>query len=164
MAPRDVEVLLSQADSARTKALTAPHPRMGPQMAMALDLLADHAAGDCPQISFYTVSLMAEAVYYFLDPNGVIPDWMPDIGRMDDALVLELAFELGVDGVARYCAWKGIPLETVYGPPRTLEKKTKATARRKNVRKTARRKTGAGTRRQKEASKSTRAKKKRTRK
>ncbi len=116
MAPRDVEVLLSQAAGTRAKALTAPHPRMGPQMALALDLLADHAAGRCPQISFYTVSLLAEAVYYFIDPNGVIPDWIPEIGRLDDALVLELAFELGADGIGRYCTWKDIDLEKVYGP------------------------------------------------
>ncbi len=115
MAPRDVEVLLSQAEKAQTSAYGLSD-RIGSQMSLALELLNDHQNGECPQIPFYTVSLLAEAVYYFLDPNDVIPDWIPDIGRLDDALVLELAFEYGVDGVRRYCAWKGIDDTGIYPP------------------------------------------------
>ncbi len=116
MAPRDVEVLLSQAQKAQESAYGLSE-RIGSQMSLALELLNDHQNGECPQIPFYTVSLLAEAVYYFLDPNDVIPDWIPDIGRLDDALVLELAFEFGVDGVRRYCAWKGIDDSGIYPPP-----------------------------------------------
>ena len=106
-APRDVEILLDQAQAAAERAASVSL-RMGQQMNLALELLADHAAGECPQIPFYTVSLMAEAVFYVLDPNDVIPDWIPGIGQLDDAVVLELAFELGAAGVGRYCAFKGI--------------------------------------------------------
>lgn len=114
MAPRDVEVLLSEAENARTRA-AALSPRIGSRMALALELLDDHHSGQAPQIPFYTISVLAEAVYYFLDPNDVIPDWIPAIGKLDDAVVLELAFELGVDGIRRYCAWKGIDDSTLYG-------------------------------------------------
>lgn len=115
IAPRDVEVLLLDAEQARTAAY-AVSDRIGNQMTLALELLADHQSGECPQIPFYTISLLAEAVYYFLDPNDVIPDWIPDIGRLDDALVMELAFEQGVDGVQRYCAWKDIDDSSIYRP------------------------------------------------
>lgn len=114
MAPRDVEVLLSEAENARTRA-AALSPRIGNRMALAMELLSDHHSGQSPQIPFYTISVLAEAVYYFLDPNDVIPDWIPAIGKLDDAVVLELAFELGVDGIRRYCAWKGIDDSTLYG-------------------------------------------------
>ncbi len=113
IAPRDVEVLLLDSEQARTAAF-AVSDRIGNQMSLALELLADHQSGECPQIPFYTISLLAEAVYYFLDPNDVIPDWIPDIGRLDDALVMELAFEQGVDGVQRYCAWKDIDDSAIY--------------------------------------------------
>lgn len=106
-APRDVEILLGQAEEARQRA-RGVSSRMGRQMDLALDLLADHAAGECPQIPFHTVSLLAEAVFYVLDPNDVIPDWIPGIGNLDDAVVLELAFELGASGVGRYCSFKEI--------------------------------------------------------
>ncbi len=115
MAPRDVEALLAQAEKARESAYSLSD-RIGNQMSLAIELLTDHHNGECPQIPYYTISLLAEAVYYFLDPNDVIPDWIPEIGRLDDALVVELAFERGVDGVRRYCAWKGIDDSAIYPP------------------------------------------------
>jgi uncharacterized membrane protein YkvA (DUF1232 family) len=110
VAPRDVEVLVSQAAVARQKAAADHHPRLGGQIDLAMEILTDHDSGICPQIPYHTVSLLAEAVYYLLDPNDAIPDWIPEIGTADDALVVELAFEMGAAGVERYCAWKGIEL------------------------------------------------------
>jgi uncharacterized membrane protein YkvA (DUF1232 family) len=137
LAPRDVEVLLLEADKARESAFRLSD-RIGRRMSIALELLADHHSGECPQIPFYTVSLLAEAVYYFLDPNDVIPDWIPDIGRLDDALVVELSFELGADGVRRYCAWKGIDDHDLYpvpeapgrGAPKPAKKKAAARSKK----------------------------------
>lgn len=152
LAPRDVEVLLSQADTARESAFGLSD-RIGRRMSLAIELLADHHAGECPQIPFYTISLLAEAVYYFLDPNDVIPDWIPDIGRLDDALVLELSFELGADGVRRYCAWKGIDDRDLYpvpeAPGRTAPKlaKKKSAARSKKKSAATPKKTGKGAKR-----------------
>ncbi len=116
MAPRDVEVLLAEIENEGTGVLAEPDTRLGRQLSLSLELLKDHVRGDCPQIPFYTISLLTEAVYYFLDPNDVIPDWIPGIGKLDDALVMELAFEHGAEGIHRYCLWKGIDLSTLYRP------------------------------------------------
>ena len=51
---------------------------------------------------------------YLLDPNDVIPDCLPDIGTSDDALVLELAFEMGAAGIERYCTWKDIAMKGLF--------------------------------------------------
>lgn len=127
MAPRDVEMLLAQSGDARARAAKLS-PRLGEQMALAIDLLADHHSGEAAQIPFYTIGLLAEAVYYFLDPNDVIPDWIPEIGKLDDALVLELAFELGADGIRRYCAWKDIDEAPFYGPAKAAAPPPRAAA------------------------------------
>ncbi len=141
IAPRDVEVLLADAERARERALADSHPRLGPQMMLALDLLRDHAVGNCPQIPFYTVSLLTEAVYYYLDPNDVIPDWIPRIGKLDDLLVMEIAFELGAEGIQRYCDWKGID-DGAPAEPRAaaaaVPKKSKRAAGAKKVKGAAR--------------------------
>jgi uncharacterized membrane protein YkvA (DUF1232 family) len=78
------------------------------QIDLALQILTDHAAGRCPQIPFYTIAVLTVALLYFSDPLDAIPDWIPDIGKTDDALVLELAFTIARPGVVRYCDWKGI--------------------------------------------------------
>jgi len=80
------------------------------QIELALQILSDHAGGRCPQIPFYTIAVLTVALLYFGDPMDAIPDWIPDIGKTDDALVLELAFAIARPGIERYCQWKGISI------------------------------------------------------
>jgi uncharacterized membrane protein YkvA (DUF1232 family) len=110
IAPGDLRTLLGQANtlSARAAQETSRHPRVPRQIDLALRILTDHARGRCPQIPFYTVAVLTVALLYFSDPLDAIPDWIPDIGKTDDALVLELAFAIARPGVERYCRWKGI--------------------------------------------------------
>jgi len=133
MAPRDVDVIVRGAKAARERAAADHHPRLGAQVDLAMRILTDHATGACPQIPYYTISLLAEAIYYFLDPNDAIPDWIPDVGTADDALIVELAFELGAAGVGRYCAWRGINLASFMAgtaPAPAVEKPRAAKATR----------------------------------
>jgi len=114
IAPGDVIELLGHADDlrARAAALDAPHVDLfRAQLDLALACLTDHAAGDCPQIPYATIGLLAAAVCYFSDEMDVIPDFLPKVGQLDDAVVLAMAFHLGDAGLQRYCDWKGIDLE-----------------------------------------------------
>lgn len=114
VAPEDVVDLLGHAEElrARAAALDTPHVRLfRAQLDLALQCLADHVAGDCPQIPYWTISLLAGAVRYFSDPLDVIPDFLPQVGQLDDALVLAMAFRLAEPGLRRYCDWKGIDFE-----------------------------------------------------
>lgn len=117
-APGDLQPLVAQADAVRVRAedYRAAHPRLVRHNELALRLLQDHATGQCPQIPYYTVCLLAVAVLYFVDPLDVIPDWIPVVGTADDALVFELAFALARPGIERYCTWKGISTEGLLLP------------------------------------------------
>jgi uncharacterized membrane protein YkvA (DUF1232 family) len=116
MAPGDVRTVLDEADQVRRRARKdgENHPLLPRQVELALRILEDHDAGRCPQVPYYSVALLTVAVLYFLDPVDVIPDWIPGIGTSDDALVFELALELGAAGVERYCVWKGVPTEGLF--------------------------------------------------
>lgn len=118
LAPADLQSMLGQADALRQRLADecSAHPRMQRQGDLALRVVGDHAAGVCPQIPYYTVSLLAVALLYFADPLDVIPDWIPVVGTSDDALIFELAFQLGQPGVERYCTWKGLSVDGVFGP------------------------------------------------
>lgn len=128
IAPGDVESAVARGAELSAKAVgdADHHPLMRRQVEVALQLLTDHDAGACPQIPYHTVALLAVAALYLLDPNDVIPDCLPDIGTSDDALVLELAFEMGAAGIERYCTWKDIPIEGLFArrsKPRARPKK-----------------------------------------
>jgi len=118
LAPADVQTLLSQVDTVRSRAEQERerHPRLTRHVELSLRLLADHVDGQCPQIPYYTVSLLAVAVLYFIDPLDVIPDWIPGVGTSDDALIFELAFAIGRPGIERYCTWKGISTDGLLLP------------------------------------------------
>lgn len=119
IAPEDVESLVAQETEVRRKSAHDWKDRERPQkqIELALDLLRDHVEHRSPQIPYYTVSLLATAVLYFLDRVGVIPDLIPGVGTSDDALMMELAFRLGAAGVERYCVSNGLPTDLVLGLP-----------------------------------------------
>lgn len=125
LAPGDLEPVLKQADVAHRRATSVQpaHPRLQRQVELSLRLLEDHVDGQCPQIPYYTVSLLGVSLLYFLDPVDVIPDWIPGAGSADDALIFELAFSLGRSGIERYCTWKGINTDGLLPQPASAQPK-----------------------------------------
>jgi uncharacterized membrane protein YkvA (DUF1232 family) len=116
IAPADVTALLQAERDLRKRAASLVSDELqllAEQLSLALDCLRDHVGGACPQIPYYTISVLAAAVSYFANELDVIPDFLPRVGRLDDAVVMAMAFELGRDGVRRYCAWKGRDANTV---------------------------------------------------
>ncbi|MCC6763072.1 MAG: DUF1232 domain-containing protein [Deltaproteobacteria bacterium] len=111
LAPADVGDLLVAESSIReraTKLPGMPGRRLRAQLDLAILCLKDHAAGRCPQIPYFAISLLAAGVAYLADQLDFVPDFLPRIGMIDDALVMAVACDLGRDGLKRYCVWKGI--------------------------------------------------------
>lgn len=111
LAPADVGDLFVAESSIRERAARlpgVPGRRLRAQLELALLCLKDHASGRCPQIPYYSISLLAAGVAYLADQLDFVPDFLPRLGMIDDALVMAVACELGRDGLKRYCVWKGI--------------------------------------------------------
>jgi len=133
LAPGDVKTLVGQATAIRRRVRTLgdAHPRMQRQIDFALTLVEEHYKGRCPQIPYYTIAALSVALLYFSDPVDVIPDWIPGVGTNDDAVVFELAFSMSRAGIERYCAWKSLPMDGLFPPPRPVAAKrvTRAAAK-----------------------------------
>jgi uncharacterized membrane protein YkvA (DUF1232 family) len=117
VAPGDVADMLEIESMLRARAdsLTAPHlALLRRQLDFALLVLRDHQDGACPQIPYATISLLTAGVCYFADEMDVIPDFLPGVGRLDDAVVMAMAFEMAADGIRRYCTWKGQPTAPLF--------------------------------------------------
>lgn len=119
VAPGDVESLVAQRDHVVAKIARdcGDHDLLRRQLHFALELLSDHASERSPQIPYHTVSVLTAAVQYFMNPIDVIPDFIEGVGTSDDALLVELAVELGWPGIERYCIWKGIATTDLRGTP-----------------------------------------------
>jgi uncharacterized membrane protein YkvA (DUF1232 family) len=118
IAPADVRALVARSASIRAMAREdgGRHPRLRRQVEVGLALLADHVADRCPQIPYRAVSLVAAALFYYVEPVDVVPDVIPGAGSSDDALMLELACREAGAGLTRYLDWKDLSLD---GPPAT---------------------------------------------
>jgi uncharacterized membrane protein YkvA (DUF1232 family) len=113
IAPADVTSLVARAPMIRERLVAdgPAHPGLAHRAKIALHLLSDHVRGECPQIPYQTVSLLATALLYYLAPMDVIPDFIPGVGKSDDAVVLEVAWRLAGPGVQRYLDWKGAAVD-----------------------------------------------------
>ncbi len=114
LAPADIDDLFAEEQSVRDRAARldgAPGRLLRAQLDLALMCLRDHQKRTCPQIPFYTISLLAAGVAYLGEKIDLIPDDLPHDGTLDDALVMAIAFELAKDGLRRYCTWKGVSLD-----------------------------------------------------
>ncbi len=111
LAPADVGDLLVAESTIRERAAKLPGVPgrvLKGELELALMCLKDHAAGRCPQIPYYSISLLAAGVAYLADQLDFVPDFLPRIGMLDDALVMAVACDLSRDGLRRYCVWKGL--------------------------------------------------------
>ncbi len=140
LAPADLQPVLAQVSTVHRRAeqVRAAHPRLERQVELALRLVEDHAAGQCPQIPYHTVCLLGVSLLYFIDPLDVIPDWIPGVGSADDGLVFELAFHLGRPGIERYCTWKDISTDGLLVQPKAAPRTRRPPAKRTRPRKAGR--------------------------
>ena len=119
LAPADIGDLLAEEQSLRERAAQLggePGRILCAQLDFALTCLRDHYTNACPQIPFYTISLVTAGVAYLGEKVDLTPDFMPHDGTLDDALVMAIAFDLAGDGLRRYCTWKGISLDQAAHP------------------------------------------------
>lgn len=61
---------------------------------------------DYTRVPRRTMLAIVSALIYFLSPIDVIPDWIPVLGQMDDALVIATCWKLVNKDVEDYRQWQ----------------------------------------------------------
>ncbi|GIW43595.1 MAG: hypothetical protein KatS3mg077_0877 [Candidatus Binatia bacterium] len=115
IAPADVATLMEHERELRERVATLDR-RFGllrRQLTLLLDCLHDHLAGRIDQIPYSTIAHAAAAVLYFGNEFDLLPDFLPHIGRLDDAAIVAIACERVAEGLRRYAratgrSWRGV--------------------------------------------------------
>lgn len=71
-----------------------------------MSLIKDYYKGDYRKIPFRTLSAGVVGAIYTLNPIDLIPDSIPFIGYIDDALVLKFCLKQAQKDLQKYKVWK----------------------------------------------------------
>ena len=80
--------------------------RYAKDLMLLMSLVKDYYQGNYRDIPYKTVSAAVVGLLYVLNPIDIIPDFIPFIGQVDDALVLGFCLRLMEKDLNKYKTWK----------------------------------------------------------
>jgi len=106
---RDVEDLIEREQELEKKIRKVPGSfgKLINQLRLLYEMIKDYWKGDYREVPWYSIAMAAAAVLYFINPFDIIPDVIPGIGYLDDALVIGLVFKSIREDLKKYCAFRG---------------------------------------------------------
>lgn len=80
--------------------------RYAKDLLLLMSLVKDYYKGNYRDIPYKTISAAVVGLLYVLNPIDLIPDFIPFIGQIDDALVLKFCLKLMEKDLRKYKTWK----------------------------------------------------------
>lgn len=71
-----------------------------------VSLIKSYARKEYTKLPLGTGFAIVSALIYFLSPIDLIPDVLPGLGHIDDALVIEICWNFVEDDVEEYMRWR----------------------------------------------------------
>ena len=103
----DLEYLINEEEKLQEKLKDSSHlERFAKDLILFMSLIKDYYQGNYRDIPYKTISAGVVGLLYTLNPIDIIPDFIPFIGHIDDALVLTFCLKLVEKDLQKYQTWK----------------------------------------------------------
>ena len=102
---KDVEEVLRRQEEIEKK-LKGPLGRFLEDVKDFFSLLKDFFSGEYRDVPWFTIAAITAALLYVLNPLDLIPDFIPIIGQVDDALVISICLYLVEEDLVKYKEWR----------------------------------------------------------
>jgi len=102
---KDIEEVLKKQEEIEKK-LKGPLSRFFDDVRDFFSLLKDFFSGEYSEVPWFTVAAITAALLYVLNPVDLIPDFIPLIGQVDDALVVSICLYLVEEDLEKYREWR----------------------------------------------------------
>jgi len=103
----DMKYLISEEEKLKEKLKDSSYlERFSKDLMLLMNLIKDYYKGNYRAIPYKTLSAAVVGLLYTLNPIDIIPDFIPFIGHIDDALVLGFCLKLIEKDLKKYQIWK----------------------------------------------------------
>ena len=104
----DVDTIVQRQKELDEKLTNVPRKflQMINQVKLLFEMIRDYWTGEFKGIPWASIAMAIGALVYFLSPVDLIPDFIPVIGYLDDAMVVALAIKAIQEDLRAYCAHK----------------------------------------------------------
>lgn len=103
----DLRKVLEKRDEIEKKfSGNGPLARFITDLKLLFSCIQDYVKGEYREIPFWTIAAIVSALLYVLSPVDLIPDFIPVIGYVDDALVVAACLAMVESDLLVYKEWK----------------------------------------------------------
>ncbi|TXD98574.1 DUF1232 domain-containing protein [Psychrobacter frigidicola] len=109
----DFAHILEEEERLREKLKESTHlERFTTDVTLFISLVKDYSQGNYRDIPYKTISAVVLGLLYILNPIDIIPDFIPVIGYIDDAIVIGFCLKMVEKDLLKYQAWKNVQSST----------------------------------------------------
>jgi len=104
---RDLKKVLDKRDEIEKKFKgNGPLGRFVTDIKLLFAIIQDYWKGEYRQVTFWSIAAIVAALLYVLNPLDLIPDMIPIIGYVDDALIIAVCLAMVEPDLQNYKDWK----------------------------------------------------------
>jgi uncharacterized membrane protein YkvA (DUF1232 family) len=103
----DVKKVMDNAEDIKEKVIkSGPLQRFINDVVLLISMVKDYWTGIYRKFPWWVIAAVVFALLYVLSPIDMIPDFIPGVGMLDDALVMGLCLALIKQDLSKYQEWK----------------------------------------------------------
>jgi uncharacterized membrane protein YkvA (DUF1232 family) len=103
----DVQKVMDKAEDITEKVVkNRPLKRFIKDVALLISMIKDYWSGAYREVPWWVIAVIVFALLYIFSPIDLIPDFIPVIGLLDDALVIAICLIIIENDLLKYQAWK----------------------------------------------------------
>ena len=103
----DLKKVLEKRDKIEGKfKKNSPLGRFITDLKLLFSIIQDYVKGEYRVVPFWSIAAIVAALLYVLSPIDLIPDFIPVIGLVDDALVIAACLAMVEEDLLKYKDWK----------------------------------------------------------
>ena len=109
----DLEYILNEEEKLKEKLTESSHlKRFATDIGLFISLVKDYSQGNYRTVPYKSIAAVVAGLVYVLTPLDIIPDFIPVIGYIDDAIIIAFCLKMVEKDLQTYQVWKERQSET----------------------------------------------------